>query len=78
MVFLKYGERLRERGAFARFGREAEKRVGGFAKEVGESATMLRSGEGLVGERLEELAKRREREAQFPGAGRAKQVGNLR
>jgi hypothetical protein len=82
VVFLKYGERLRERSAFARYGHEAEKRVGSFAKEGGESARMSRSGERLVGERLEELAdelaKRREREGQFPGEGGARQVGNLR
>jgi hypothetical protein len=47
---LKYGERLRERSAFARYGREAEERMGSFAKEGGESARMSRSGEGLVGE----------------------------
>ena len=82
VIFLKYGERLRERSAFERYGREAEERMGSFAKEGGESARMSRSGEGLVGERLEqladELAKRREREGQFPGARGAKQIGNLR
>ena len=79
---MKYDERLRERSAFERYGREAEERMGSFAKEGGESARMSRSGEGLVGERLEqladELAKRREREGQFPGKGGSRQVGNLR
>jgi hypothetical protein len=79
VVFLKYDERLRERSAFARYGREAEERMGSFAKEGGESARMSRSGEGLVGERLEqladELAKRREREGQFPGEGKRGKLG---
>jgi hypothetical protein len=75
VVFLKYDERLRERSAFARYGREVEKRMGSFAKEGGESARVSRSGEGLVGQRLEELAKRREREGQFPGEGKRGKLG---
>jgi hypothetical protein len=49
VLFLYYDEMLRERSAFARYSREAEKKMGSFAKERGES------GENLVGESVEEL-----------------------
>jgi hypothetical protein len=33
VLFLRYGERWREKSAFARYSREAEKKIGGLAKE---------------------------------------------
>jgi phosphoserine phosphatase len=38
VLFLKYGERLREKSKFARFSQEAEMRMGSLAKEGMESA----------------------------------------
>lgn len=50
VLFLKYGERLRERSTFARYSREAEKRMGSLVKEGGDSVGTMRSGESRLDE----------------------------
>jgi hypothetical protein len=72
VLFLKYGQRLREKSAFARYSREAEKTMGSMSKAVVRRRSLNSSDGTLVGEDdieglAEQLAERGEAQGEIPG-----------